>query len=49
MRLADHVTLSFNNNISTDAVFMDIEDRKVIGEPWFPGLTLKKLLNLDLI
>jgi hypothetical protein len=23
--------------------------KKVIGELWFPGLTLKKLLNLDLI
>jgi hypothetical protein len=25
MRLTDHVTLNFNNNISTAAVFMDIE------------------------
>jgi hypothetical protein len=25
MRLTDHVTLNFNNNMSTDAVFLDIE------------------------
>jgi hypothetical protein len=30
-----------NENVST------MVKKKVIGEPWFPGLTLKKVLNWD--
>jgi hypothetical protein len=26
---------------------IDEMEKKMIGEPWFPGLTLKTLLNLD--
>jgi hypothetical protein len=36
MRLADHVTLHFNNNMSTVAVFLDIE--KAFDTTWHPGL-----------
>jgi hypothetical protein len=39
MRLADHVTLNFNNNISTAAVFLDIE--KAFDTTWHPGLLYK--------
>jgi hypothetical protein len=39
MRLADHVTLNFNNNMSTDAVFLDIE--KAFDTTWHPGLLYK--------
>jgi hypothetical protein len=39
MRLADHVTLNFNNNMSTAAVFLDIE--KAFGTTWHPGLLYK--------
>jgi hypothetical protein len=39
MRLADHVTLHFNNNMSTAAVFLDIE--KAFATTWQPGLLYK--------
>jgi hypothetical protein len=38
MRLTD-VTLNFNNNISTDAVFLDIE--KAFETTWQPSLLYK--------
>jgi hypothetical protein len=44
MRLVDHVTLNFNNNMSTAAVFLDIE--KALDTTWHPGL-LYKLSNLN--
>jgi hypothetical protein len=44
MRLVDHVTLNFNNNMSTAAVFLDIE--KAFDTTWHPGL-LYKLTNLN--
>jgi hypothetical protein len=43
MRLMDHVTLNFNNKMSTAAVFLDIE--KAFDTTWHPGL-LYKLSNL---
>jgi hypothetical protein len=39
MRLADHVTLNFNNEMSTAAVFLDIE--KAYDTTWHPGLLYK--------
>jgi hypothetical protein len=36
MRLTEHVSLNFNNNMSTPAVFLDIE--KVFDITWHPGL-----------
>jgi hypothetical protein len=39
MRLADHVTLNFNNKISTAAVFLDIE--KAFDTTWHSGLLYK--------
>jgi hypothetical protein len=36
MRPTDHVTLNLNNNISTSAVFFDIE--KAFDATWHPGL-----------
>jgi hypothetical protein len=39
MRLADHITLNFNNNMSTVAVFLDIE--KAFDTTWHPGLLYK--------
>jgi hypothetical protein len=36
MRLTDHVTLNVNNNMSTAAVFLDIE--KTFDTTWHPGL-----------
>jgi hypothetical protein len=36
MRHTDHVTLNFNNNISTAAVFLDIE--KAFDTAWHLGL-----------
>jgi hypothetical protein len=39
MRLADHVTLHFNNNMSTAAVILDIE--KAFDTTWQPGLLYK--------
>jgi hypothetical protein len=36
MRLTDHVTLDFNNNISTAAAFLDIE--KAFDTIWDTGL-----------
>jgi retron-type reverse transcriptase len=44
MRLKDHVTLNFNNNISTAEVFLDIE--KAFDTTWHTGL-LYKLSKLD--
>jgi hypothetical protein len=44
MRLADHVTLNFNNKMSTAAVFLDIE--KAFDTMWHPGL-LYKLSKLN--
>jgi hypothetical protein len=39
MRLTDHVTLNFNNNMSTAAVFLDIE--KAFDTTWHTGLLYK--------
>jgi hypothetical protein len=44
LRLADHVTLHFNNNMSTAAVFLDIE--KAFDTTWHPRL-LYKLAKLQ--
>jgi hypothetical protein len=44
MRLADHVTLHFNDNLSSAAVFLDIE--KAFDTTWQPGL-LHKLSKLQ--
>jgi hypothetical protein len=44
MRLTHHVTLNFNNNLSTAAVFLDFE--KVFDTTRHPGL-LYKLINLN--
>jgi hypothetical protein len=44
MRLTDHVTLNFNNKLSTAAVFLDIE--KDFDTTWHPGL-LYKLIKLN--
>jgi hypothetical protein len=39
MRLTDQVTLNFNNNMSTAAVFLDI--RKAFDTTWHPGMLYK--------
>jgi hypothetical protein len=39
MRLTDHVSLNFNNNMSTATVFLDIE--KAFDPTWHPGLLYK--------
>jgi hypothetical protein len=39
VRLIDHATLNFNNNMSTAAVSLDIV--KVFGTTWHPGLLYK--------
>jgi hypothetical protein len=39
IRLTDHVSLDFNKNMSTAAVFLDIE--KAFGTTWHPGLLYK--------
>jgi hypothetical protein len=44
MRLTDHVTLNFNNNLSTVAVILDIE--KAFHTRWHPGL-LYELSKLE--
>jgi hypothetical protein len=44
MRLTDHVTLNFNNKMSTAAVFLDIE--KAFDTTWHPSL-LYKLSKLE--
>jgi hypothetical protein len=36
MRLADHITINVNNNMSTAAVFLDIE--KAFDKTWHSGL-----------
>jgi hypothetical protein len=42
MRLADHVTLNFNKNISTAAVFLDIEKAFLhYTAPWLPICTVE--------
>jgi retron-type reverse transcriptase len=46
MRLTDHVTLNFNNNMSTAAVFLDIE--KAFDTTWHSVL-LYKLSKLDFL
>jgi hypothetical protein len=38
MRLADHVTLNFNNKMSTTALFLDIE--KAFDTTWHPGFSI---------
>jgi hypothetical protein len=45
MRLTDHPTLNFRNNMSTSAVFLDIE--KAFDTTWHPGLC--KLSNLNFL
>jgi hypothetical protein len=44
MRLTDHVTLNFNNKMSTAAVFLDIQ--KAFDTTWHSGL-LNKLSKLE--
>jgi hypothetical protein len=44
MRLTDHVTLNFNNKLSTAAVFLDID--KAFDTTWHPGV-LYKLVKLN--
>jgi hypothetical protein len=44
MRLTDHMTLNFNNKMSTAAMFLDIE--KAFDTSWHPGL-LYKLSKLE--
>jgi hypothetical protein len=39
MRNTDHITLNLNNNMSTAAVFLDIE--KAFDTTWHPGLLCK--------
>jgi hypothetical protein len=39
MKLMDHVSLNFNNNMSKDDVFLDIE--KAVNTTWHPGLLYK--------
>jgi hypothetical protein len=39
MRLVDHITINFNNNILTAAVFLDIE--KAFNTSWHSGLLYK--------
>jgi hypothetical protein len=39
MRLTNHVTLNFNNKMSTAAVFLDLE--KAFDITWHPGLIYK--------
>jgi hypothetical protein len=46
MRLADHITLNFNNNMSMAAVFLDIE--KAFDITWHSGL-LNKLSELQFL
>jgi len=38
-RLTDHVTLNFNNNMITAAIFLDVE--KAFDTIWHPGLLYK--------
>jgi hypothetical protein len=46
MRLTDHVTLNFNNNMSTAAILLDIEE--AFGTTWHLGL-LYKLSKLKIL
>jgi hypothetical protein len=43
MRLADHVTLNLNNNMSTAAVLLDLE--KAFDTTWQPGLLYNQPTN----
>jgi hypothetical protein len=45
MRLADHVTLNFNNKMSTAAVFLDIE--KAFDTTWHSGLLYELSFRLS--
>jgi hypothetical protein len=45
MKIADHVTLNFNNKMSTSAVFLDIEE--AFSTTWHTGL-LYKLSKLNI-
>jgi hypothetical protein len=47
MRLADHVTLNFNNKMSTAVVFLDVE--KAIYSTWHPGLLYYKSSKLKFV
>jgi hypothetical protein len=44
MRLTDHVTVNFNNKMSTHAVFLDIE--KASDTTWHPDLLLSSFRSL---
>jgi hypothetical protein len=46
MRLTDHVTLNFNNNMSTAAVFLDI--KKAFDTLWHQGL-INKLSTMEFL
>jgi hypothetical protein len=46
MRLADHATLNFNNNMSTAAVVLDF--KKAFNTTWHSGL-LYKLSELEIL
>jgi hypothetical protein len=43
MRLTDHVTSNFNNNMSTAAVFLDTE--KVFDTTWHPDFFTRSLTH----
>jgi hypothetical protein len=45
MMLADHITLNFDNNMSTAAVFLDIE--KAFDTTWHSGLLCKLKLEFS--
>jgi hypothetical protein len=45
MRLADHVTVNFNSNMSTAAIFLDIEE--AFDTTWYSGV-LYKLSEIEL-
>jgi hypothetical protein len=47
VRLTDHVFLNFNNNISTAAVFLDIE--KAFDTTWHLGLLYKLKFSFNLM
>jgi hypothetical protein len=47
MKLTNHVILNFNNNMSTAAVFLDIE--KAFDTTWHSGLLHKLKFSVSLI